>query len=128
MQLLAALDAKLELIHTHPCVRSVAPAVSEYCRANIWLTPLPELGVTESAVTVIAAAGTVHVPKVCQPLFTLPFVPYMYTFFVPAYPVVNPIAKLKIRWVPETVTELVLRFTEHWLLLRLPLLPTFPAA
>jgi hypothetical protein len=27
-----------------------APAVSEYCRAKVWLNPDPELGVTDTAV------------------------------------------------------------------------------
>jgi hypothetical protein len=35
--------------HTHAVVKSAAPAVSEYSRLNIWLLPLPVLGVTDTA-------------------------------------------------------------------------------
>ncbi len=37
--------------HTETLDRPPVPAVSEYCRANVWINPVPELGVTEIAVT-----------------------------------------------------------------------------
>src|SRR5579872_5827370 len=52
MQLFAAFDPKLALIHTHAVAISPPPLLSEYCKANVWLIPLPLDGVTESAVTV----------------------------------------------------------------------------
>ena len=51
MHELAELLLKLALNQTHNVDRLVAPPVSEYCNANIWLVPDPEFGVTESAVT-----------------------------------------------------------------------------
>ena len=76
MQELAELLAKLALNHTHAIAKFAAPAVSEYCRAKVWVRPEPELGVTESAVTAStgggAAAGTVQLPRVCQPLLVPP--------------------------------------------------------
>src|SRR5579872_1466387 len=124
MQLLAALDPKLALIHTHAVEMSPPPLLSEYCIAKVWLSPLPPDGVTESAVTV--DPSTVQVPSVCHPLLTLSLVAYMYTFFAPAYPPVNVIARLTVRCVPATSSELFAKFTLHWPLLRLPLVPNPP--
>jgi hypothetical protein len=70
MQEFADTDPNVALNQTQSFDRSVAPAVSEYCNPNIWIDPLPDAGITESAVTVVvlATAAIVHVPLVCQPL------------------------------------------------------------
>src|SRR5512143_3496742 len=48
----------IALNQTHVVDKSDAPAVSEYCKANVCVVPLPEAGDTASAVTVpLAAAG-----------------------------------------------------------------------
>src|SRR5262245_30433241 len=57
MQELATGAVNDSLKRTHVVARSVAPALSEYCSAKVWLHPLPDAGVTESAVTVGGGPG-----------------------------------------------------------------------
>jgi hypothetical protein len=45
------------LKYTHTRCKLVAPAVSEYCSANVWVATDPELGVTETAATVAIVIG-----------------------------------------------------------------------
>jgi hypothetical protein len=42
------------LKYAHAVCKLVAPAVSEYCSANVWLDTDPELGVVETALTFAA--------------------------------------------------------------------------
>src|SRR5438105_1621309 len=52
--------------------RLPAPAVSEYCNAKVCAAPDPEEGVTPTAETVTATAGTVQVPRACHPPLLVP--------------------------------------------------------
>ena len=94
--------------HAHAVDRSVASRLSEYFRANVWLVPLPDAGVTESAVMVAAAgAGTVQAPRVYQPLFEPPMLAaYMKTLFGPLNPGLNVVARLRVRLLPDGTAEL----------------------
>ena len=68
----------------HTVARFNAPAESEYCSANVCVSPEPELGVTASAVTLTAAVPIVQVPRFCQPVLAPALSDaHKYTLFVP---------------------------------------------
>jgi hypothetical protein len=56
--------------HAHTIFRLPAPAVSEYCNANVWLIPDPEFGVTE---TTLACATPVIKDQTVEPFVPLEF-------------------------------------------------------
>jgi hypothetical protein len=68
MQALLAGLANVALKYTQTCARLDAPAVSEYCRAKVWLVPVPEFGDTETEDGVPEVKATVQAPKGCHPL------------------------------------------------------------
>ena len=65
----AAPDAVVALNQTDAVDRSVAPALSEYCSANVCLAPVPQVGTTESAVMIGAAANVLSVYRQTPPSF-----------------------------------------------------------
>ena len=69
-------------------------------------------------------AGTVQVPRVCQPLLELLPRPYRATFFVPLKLDVKVITRFRTASVPDRLTLLATAFTVHWLLLRVPETPS----
>src|SRR6185295_6861843 len=92
------------LNHTHVDAKSLKPAESEYCSANVWLAPLPVEGVTESLVTVTVPA-TVHAPLVCHPLAVpYAFAPNMRIDLPPANGVLKTTARFNVIVVPVPVT------------------------
>ena len=54
------------LNQSHTSVRSAAPLLSEYWNVNVCCSPLPDAGVTDTAVVPAAGTGTVQVPRACQ--------------------------------------------------------------
>jgi hypothetical protein len=116
-QLLAAEDANVALNHAHVVSRFVAPVVSEYFSVNVCDVPVPEAGVTESAVTAAAepSPAAVHVPRVCQPLFRVAFAAYMKMLFAPANAGLNVSGRFTVSVVVPTFTDVVAKATEHWL-------------
>src|ERR1039458_4501748 len=85
---------------------SPTPAVSAYWKLNVCCTPLPDAGVTETAVMFAEAAGTVQVPRVCQPVLELPPRPYRATFLVPLKLDVKLIARFSTALVPDRLALL----------------------
>ena len=69
---------KLDVNHTHTVDKSVAPAESAYCNANVCCTPLPDSGATDVAsstgpvIGATAGCGTVQDPSGCHPLTAPP--------------------------------------------------------
>ena len=100
--------------HTHEVSRSVAPSESEYCNAKVCDAPLPELGVTLSAVMTATTDGTVQSPRSCQPLF-LPdaLSAYMKMFFAPPNAGLRVIARFTVKVLPLGEAPLEARAIEH---------------
>src|ERR1700693_3105950 len=125
MQVLAALPPNVALKYTHPAPTLAAPAVSEYCNANVWLSPEPELGVAESAVTATAVLSTVQVPRVCQPLFTPPVSPaHRYTLFDPAKAELNARGRFQVSELPFSAIAMLATFSVHLLVCKVVWEPT----
>src|ERR1700733_14345935 len=116
MQEFVALLGSFALKYAHTHCRFAAPAVSEYSSAKVWLSPDPELCVTETAAGVPAGYGTVHLPSSCHPLFDPDRSPaYRYIFFSPAYPAWNVSAAFNVSVLPLSVTVVADTLSEHWL-------------
>jgi hypothetical protein len=107
--------------HTHTEDKAVAPPVSEYCNANVWLEPVPVLGVTE---TVDGPPGTVQAPRACHPVLPPASVAIRNTVCVPLYACVKVSGRFRPSVLPLGETVVLLRAIEHWLFCSVPLLPT----
>ena len=92
------------------------------------MPPVPVDGDTRSAVTTAAAgAGTVHVPRVCQPLVVpLPFAAYMNTVLVPANAEANVTGTLIVNTLPLRLVVIAFNAIEHWLFCSVPPVPAIP--
>jgi hypothetical protein len=82
--------------------------------------PVPVLGVTE---TVDGPPGTVQAPRGCHPVFPPASVAIRNTVCVPLYACVKVSGRFRVIVLPLSETVVLLKFIEHWLFCREPLLP-----
>ena len=90
-------------------------------KANVWVRPLPEAGVTETAAGGPLAAGMVQAPRCCQPVEPDALAAWRYKFFAPANDGWKANERFRVRTVPEEVTPEPAPFNVHWLFCWLPL-------
>ena len=103
----------------------MAPAVSEYCKANVCVLPVPEDGETETVDGVPDLAGTVQAPRGCHPLLLPPASPaHMYSVkLLPAYPAANVTGRFSVMLLPLGDTVVLPALMVHWLLWIVPATP-----
>src|SRR5882724_2596548 len=88
------------------------PPPSVNWKANARETPVPEEGVTESAVTTKA---TVHVPRACNPVLPAEPAAFRYTFLAPLKAGRKLMARVSVSTVPDIDTLDPAPFRMHWL-------------
>src|SRR6266496_4713678 len=125
MHELAALLPNAAVNQTHSCRRSAAPAGSEYRNWKVWTAPLPELGVTETAA---GPAGTVQIPRCCQPLLAVLPAAYIHTCLAPANAAVNVSGTDSVKLLPLGVSVVELKLILHWLFCKVALAPSVPGS
>src|SRR5438876_545331 len=114
MQLLAALLPNAVVNQTHSCRRSAAPAGSEFRNWKVWAAPVPVFGVTDTAEGA-PDAGTVQLPRCCQPLLAVLPSAYIHTCLAPANAAVNVNGTEIVTLLPLGVTVVASRLMLHWL-------------
>src|ERR1051326_5329079 len=114
------------------CVETmfVAPFGSEKTNPNVWLVPLPELGVTDTTVGGVGVTvpdPAVQVPRCDQPLSKDAFCASAYMFFGPAKAALNVITRFTVSVLPDVITDDAPVSNEHWLFCCVPATPMVEA-
>src|ERR1051326_8323027 len=114
------------------CVETmfVAPFGSEKTNPNVWLVPLPELGVTDTTVGGVGVTvpdAAVQVPRCDQPLSKDAFCASAYMFLGPAKAALNVTARFKVNVLPDIVAKEAPASNEHCLFCCVPATPMVEA-
>ena len=101
------------LITTRAPAISFAPAVSLNFAVNVWDTPLPELGDTETGTGGTGGVVTVQEPTCAQRPVSVALCPSRKILFGPAKALLNVMGTVNVRLLPNETTEDVPTLSVH---------------